>query len=80
MTLETVLTMLLYVAAGWIALLGLTSFKTWRQSRQSMDLITGLIDVLASTVGIAYLVWWPLLLAVTWMWLMPFAFRQHKQD
>ena len=80
MTLETVLTMLLYVAAGWIALLGLTSFKTWRQSRQSMDLTTGLIDVLASTVGIAYLVWWPLLLAVTWMWLMPFAFRQHKQD
>ena len=72
--------MLLYVAAGWIALLGLTSFKTWRQSRQSMDLTTGLIDVLASTVGIAYLVWWPLLLAVTWMWLMPFAFRQHKQD
>jgi len=80
MTLEPVLTMLLYVAAGWIALLGLTSFKTWRQSRQSMDLTTGLIDVLASTVGIAYLVWWPLLLAVTWMWLMPFAFRQHKQD
>ena len=80
MTLETVLNMLLYVAARWIALLGLTSFKTWRQSRQSMDLTTGLIDVLASTVGIAYLVWWPLLLAVTWMWLMPFAFRQHKQD
>lgn len=80
MTLETVLTMLLYVAAGWIALLGLTSFKTWRQSRQSMALTTSLIDVLASTVGIAYLVWWPLLLAVTWMWLMPFAFRQHKED
>ena len=80
MTLETVLTMLLYVAAGWIALLGLTSLKTWRQSRQPLDLTTGLIDVLASTVGIAYLVWWPLLLAVTWMWLMPLAFRPHKND
>ena len=80
MTLETVLTMLLYVAAGWIALLGLTSFRTWRQSRQHLDLTTGLIDVLAATVGIAYLAWWPLLLAVTWMWLMPLALGQQKQD
>jgi hypothetical protein len=80
MTLETALTMLLYVAAGWIALLGLTSLKTWRQNRQHLDLATGLIDVMASTVGIAYLVWWPLLLAVTWMWLMPLVLRQHKED
>jgi len=80
MTLETALTMLLYVAAGWVALLGLTSLKTWRQGRRHLDLTTGLIDVLASTVGIAYLVWWPLLLAVTWMWLMPLALRQQKGD
>jgi hypothetical protein len=78
-TLETVLTMLLYVAAGWITLLGLTSLKTCRQSRQPMDLTTGLIDVLASTVGIAYLVWWPLLLAVTWMWLMPLVLRPRRE-
>jgi hypothetical protein len=78
-TLETVLTMLLYVAAGWITLLGLTSLKTWRQSRQPMDLTTGLIDVLASTVGIAYLVWWPLLLAATWMWLMPLVLRPRRE-
>jgi hypothetical protein len=31
-------------------------------------------------VGIAYLLWWPLLLAVTWMWLMPLVFRQHKEN
>lgn len=79
MTLETVLTMLLYVAAGWIALLGLTSLKTWRQSHQRVDLVTGLIDVFASTVGIAYLVWWPLLLAVTWMWLLPLVRRSQKE-
>lgn len=79
MTLETVLTMLLYVAAGWIALLGLTSLKTWRQSHRQVDFATGLIDVLASTVGIAYLVWWPLLLAVTWMWLVPFLPRSQAE-
>lgn len=79
MTLEAVLTMLLYVAAGWIALLGLTSLKTWRQSHRQVDLATGLIDVLASTVGIAYLVWWPLLLAVTWMWLVPFLPRSQAE-
>ncbi len=79
MTLETVLTMLLYVAAGWIALLGLASLKTWRQSHEHADLATGLIDVSASTVGIAYLVWWPLLLAVTWMWVLPFVQRSQRE-
>jgi hypothetical protein len=75
MTLETVLTMLLYVAAGWIALLGLKSFQTCRQTHQRGDLVTGLIDVLGSTIAIAYLVWWPLLLAATWLWLMPLVQR-----
>lgn len=79
MTLETALTMLLYVAAGWIALLGLASLKTWRQSHEHADLATGLIDVSASTVGIAYLVWWPLLLAVTWMWVLPFVQRSQRE-
>jgi hypothetical protein len=79
MTLETVLTMLLYVAAGWIALLGLKSLQTWRQSHQHVDLATGLIDVSASTVGIAYLVWWPLLFAVTWMWFLPVVQRSQKE-
>jgi hypothetical protein len=79
MTLETVLTMLLYIAAGWIALLGLTSLKRWRHSRQHGDLATGLIDVSAATVGIAYLVWWPLLLAVTWMWFLPIVQRSQKE-
>jgi hypothetical protein len=72
MTFETVLTMLLYVAAGWIALLGLASLKTWRHTHEHVALATGLLDVVASTVGIAYLVWWPLLIAVTWLWIVPF--------
>ena len=79
MNLETVLTMLLYVAAGWIALLGLKSFQIWRESHHHVDLVTGLIDVSASTVGIAYLVWWPLLLAVTWRWFLPFIQRSQKE-
>ena len=78
MTLETVLIMLLYVAAGWIALLGLKSLQTWRQTDQRGDLATGLINVFASTVAIAYLVWWPLLLAVTWMWLIPLVQRSSS--
>jgi hypothetical protein len=78
MNLETVLTILLYVAAGWIALLGLKSFQTWRESRHHVNLMTGRIDVSASTVGIAYLVWWPLLLAVTWRWFLPFILRQKE--
>lgn len=77
MTFETVLTMLLYVAAGWIALLGLASLKTWRQTHEPVALATGLLDVLASTVGIAYLVWWPLLIAVTWLWIVPFMARSR---
>ena len=72
MTFETILTMLLYVAAGWIALLGLASLKTWRRTHEHVALATGLLDVVASTVGIAYLVWWPLLIAVTWLWIVPF--------
>lgn len=78
MTLETVMTILLYVAAGWIALLGLNSLRAWRETHQPGDLATGLIDVAASTAGIAYLIWWPLLAAVTWMWFFPLLQRSQS--
>lgn len=73
---ETVLTVLLYVAAGWIALLGVNKLQAWRQTRRRVDLMTGVIYALAATVSIAYLIWWPLLLALIWWWLAPLIHRE----
>ncbi len=80
MTLETALTILLYMAAGWMALLGVGRIQAWRETRQHDDLWTGIIDALAATVAIAYLTWWPLLLALTWRWIAPLAPRKRKDD
>jgi hypothetical protein len=40
--------------------------------------VTGLIGVVAATIAIAYLTWWPLLLALTWQWIAPFVYRAAK--
>jgi hypothetical protein len=78
MTLETVLTMLLYVAAGWIALVAVKMLQSWWEGRRHEHFMTGLIGVVAATIAIAYLTWWPLLLALTWQWIAPFVYRAPK--
>ena len=55
MTLETVLTMLLYVAAGWIALVAVKMLQAWWEEGRRDHLVTGLISVVAATITIAYL-------------------------
>lgn len=77
MTLETVLTMLLYVAAGWIALDGIKTLQEWWEHRRSQDLMTGLLEVVMSTIAIAYLEWWPLLLVLTWRWMAKFIYGKE---
>jgi len=64
--LDTVLTILMYIFAGWIALLGVQHLKQWYEHRDRPALWTGAVHALAATVAVAYLVWWPLLLALTW--------------
>ena len=78
MTLETVMTMLLYMAAGWIALVAVKMLQSWWEGGQPDHLVTGLIGVVAATIAIAYLTWWPLLLALTWQWIAPFVYRAAK--
>jgi hypothetical protein len=78
MTLETVMTMLLYMAAGWIALVAVKMLQSWWEGGRPDHLVTGLIGVVAATIAIAYLTWWPLLLALTWQWIAPFVYRAAK--
>jgi hypothetical protein len=59
MALETVMTMLLYVAAGWIALVAVKSLQTWWEEGRHEQFVTGVIGVVAATIAIAYLAWWP---------------------
>lgn len=64
--LETILTIALYIGAGWIALLALQYWRNWRESRQRDALWTAVIHAMAATVSVAYLVWWPILPALMW--------------
>lgn len=65
-SLETVLTIALYIGAGWIAILALQYWRNWRENRQRDALWTAAIHAMAATVSVAYLVWWPILLALMW--------------
>jgi len=78
MTLETVMTMLLYVTAGWIALVAVKMLQSWWEGGRRDHLITAVIGVVAATIAIAYLTWWPLLLALMWQWIAPFVYPAAK--
>ena len=76
MTTDTALTIALYIVAGWIALLAIQRLRNWKETGRRDALWDGLIHAAAVTVAIAYLIWWPLLIAVTWQWLAPVARRR----
>jgi hypothetical protein len=74
---ETLLIILLYIVSGWIALLAVQRFRSWSEDGRRDSLWDGLVHASAATVAIAYLVWWPLLVALTWQWVIP---RLRRRD
>ena len=76
MTTDTALTIAVYIVAGWIALLAIQRLRNWKETSRRDALWDCLIHAAAVTVAIAYLIWWPLLIAVTWQWLATVARRR----